>query len=107
MRSEILGAFIIGASGRISVLQALALANGLAPDAKRKEAKILRPTAGQSRQEIALNLDKILKGQTEDLLLRPGDAIYVPSGGGVSKWARTIAGAGIVAAITTSIWTLR
>lgn len=74
------GGFV--ANGKLTVVQALALAGGFAPNANEKEARILRRQDGsEKRLEIAVNLRKVLKGEHEDMTLRPDDILFVPHSG--------------------------
>lgn len=73
------GSFPLTANGGISVLQAISLAEGLGPQARPKSAKILRPNPqGGDKQEIPVNLSKIMSGKAEDLELKPRDILLVP-----------------------------
>lgn len=74
------GGFLLKTNENISVLQALALAEGLTPDAAGKHARIVM-TSGMngSRKEIALDLDRILAGKAPDPSLHPRDILFVPS----------------------------
>lgn len=71
------GAFRLTDSETVSVLQAIALAEGLAPFST-KEAYIYRPTADSKRTEIAVPLRKVLNRKSADVLLQAGDILYVP-----------------------------
>ena len=63
----------------MSVIQALTLAGGLAPDADPKTARILRPIMDTSRRaEIPLNLQRVLQGRDSDPPLLANDVLYVP-----------------------------
>jgi polysaccharide export outer membrane protein len=70
------GAFPVGATARTSVLKALALAEGLAPFST-KQAYIYRPADG-SKQEIAVELRKILERKAPDVELLAGYIFYIP-----------------------------
>ncbi len=72
------GGFPLGGKSDLSVLQALALAEGLDPRAAPERARILRRGVG-SEQQIAVNLKKILAGKAEDLTLHPNDILFVPN----------------------------
>lgn len=77
------GGFALGERQRISVLQALALAEGLGPLAAAHSAKILRETTPDAeRTEIPLDLKRILSGKSEDLSLKPDDILFVPTNNG-------------------------
>lgn len=73
------GAFPVPAG--MSVLKALALAEGLAEFAA-KEAYIYRPAEGGRKQEIGVELRKILDRKLPDVELQAGDLLYVPDSRG-------------------------
>jgi polysaccharide export outer membrane protein len=83
------GGFPLGGKPDISVIQALALAEGLDPRAAPDKARILRRGSG-SEQQIAVDLKKILAGKAEDLILHPSDILFVPSSAAKTITTRTI-----------------
>jgi polysaccharide export outer membrane protein len=70
------GAFPVGDGAGISVLKALALAEGLTPFST-KLAYIYRPSDG-GKQEIEVSLRKILERKSPDVVLAAGDIFYIP-----------------------------
>jgi polysaccharide export outer membrane protein len=70
------GAFPVGDAAGVSVLKALALAEGLAPFST-KLAYIYRPGEG-GQQEIEVSLRKIMDRKEPDVVLEAGDIFYVP-----------------------------
>jgi len=83
------GGFPLGGKPDISVLQALALAEGLDPRAAPQRARILRRSNG-GEQQIVVDLKKILAGKAEDLTLHPNDILFVPSSAAKTVATRTI-----------------
>ncbi len=76
------GGFLLQTNENISVLQALALAEGLSPTAAAKNARIIESGATpESRRQVAVNLEKILKGKAPDLVLQSQDILFVPNSG--------------------------
>lgn len=77
------GAFPIQAGEPISVLKALALARGFSAimPANKTHSEIIRTGPDGQRQEIPVNLDKILKHERPDPILQAGDVLYVPENG--------------------------
>jgi polysaccharide export outer membrane protein len=63
----------------VSVLDAWALAGGGNPNAKRKETVILREHENGKVEEIAVDMDKLLARQIQDVTMQPGDVLYVPA----------------------------
>jgi polysaccharide export outer membrane protein len=72
------GGFPLAGRPSLSVLQALALAEGLDPRAAPTKARILRRGA-PLEQQIPVDVKKILAGKEEDLVLHPNDILFVPS----------------------------
>jgi polysaccharide export outer membrane protein len=73
------GGFPIQERETISILQALALAEGLLPTASPGAARILRPDPAGERKEIVVDLNKTLGGKSPDVQLRPDDILFVPN----------------------------
>ena len=73
------GGFPLERGEPVTVIQALALAEGLAPTASSSRAKIVREGEGENPEEVPLDLGQILDGETEDPLLRHRDVLVVPS----------------------------
>lgn len=68
---------------RISVLQAIALAEDLKPTAMRDKAEVLRRGAdGTGKEMIPIPLKQILAGKKEDLVLAPNDILFIPDSTG-------------------------
>ena len=76
----------------ISVLQAIALSEGLGFNASAKNSKILRPVPGANHQEIAINLEQLLQGKTKDVTLQPEDILFVPNSSAKSALHKTVDG---------------
>jgi protein involved in polysaccharide export with SLBB domain len=73
------GAFKIEDGFGLTLLKALAMAEGLMPYAN-KQAFIYRhgDTASQGQQEVAIDLRKILDRKLPDVPLTPNDILYIP-----------------------------
>jgi polysaccharide export outer membrane protein len=83
------GGFPLGGKSDLSVLQALALAEGLDLHAAPERGRILRRENGSDLQ-VPVNLKKILAGKAEDLTLRPNDILFVPNSATKAITSRTI-----------------
>ena len=73
------GGFVLEVEEMVSVLQALAMAQGFGRYPAKGSARIIRRHEDGSRQEISIKLGKILKGKAEDPLLAANDILFVPS----------------------------
>jgi polysaccharide export outer membrane protein len=73
------GGFTLGENENISVLQALALAEGVERTAALGSGRILRngPNTGK-RGEIPVHLGAILAGKEPDVKMQPNDILFVP-----------------------------
>jgi polysaccharide export outer membrane protein len=79
------GGFMLKTNENISVLQAVALAEGLTPTAAGSHARIMRTDeATGARTEIPIDIKKILAGGLTDPLLHPKDIVFVPNSAGKS-----------------------
>ena len=77
------GGFLLKTNENISVLQALALAEGMTHTASAKHARIIRTDAKtESRSEIPINLSRILAGRGADPFLQPKDILFIPNSAG-------------------------
>jgi polysaccharide export outer membrane protein len=100
------GAFLVRDGTENSVLKLVALAEGLAPF-HYKTAFIYRPDASGTRQEIAVELDKILDRKASDVALQVNDLLYIPDNKGKRLAAQVVdklAGFGSSTASGVIIW---
>lgn len=67
------GMFNVGAN--VNLLQALAMAKGFTPWAKRSKVVLVRGTTGK---RVKVDYDKVVSGKQDNFLLYPGDTIVVP-----------------------------
>jgi polysaccharide export outer membrane protein len=72
------GGFPMDHDGQLTVMQAVALAQGTNDTAAKGSAKLIRTTP-QGRQEIPIDLKKILTAKATDLPLQDNDILFVPS----------------------------
>lgn len=71
------GGFLLDRRSSLSIVQAVALAEGTTPSAALTKATLIRVMQGK-REEVPLNLKMILKSKSPDLALQAGDIIFVP-----------------------------
>lgn len=71
------GGFQVEHNDRLTLLDAVALAGGPSPTSKLWDARLIRKGA-HGREEIQVDLKKILYGQGPDILLQDGDILFVP-----------------------------
>ncbi len=76
------GGFVLEDREKLTVLQALALAEGTTGTAAKSSALIIRRSEEGSRTEIPLDLGKILKGKAQDPELAANDVLFVPTSSG-------------------------
>lgn len=70
-------AFPVREGSPVTVLKALAMAEGVSPFYAR-QAFIFRPKDDGSKKEIPVELAKILKRESDDVVLEPEDVLYIP-----------------------------
>jgi polysaccharide export outer membrane protein len=73
------GGFVLSERDHISVLQAISMAEGLEQTAGSANARIIRSIEGQARQEIPVDVKKILAGKTNDVPLIANDILFIPN----------------------------
>jgi polysaccharide export outer membrane protein len=86
---------------KMTVIQALALAEDIKPTAAQKRAMIIRknPAKADGREEIAVNLTRVLEGHEHDSQLQADDILFVPDSAGKRALRR-----GAEAAVTAATW---
>ena len=72
------GGFLVEHNDRLSVLQALALAQGANQTAALNDARLMRKDSAGQHIMIEFSLKKVLNGKASDPLLLDGDVLYVP-----------------------------
>ncbi len=77
------GAYEFPASGELHLTQALAWAGGAMKTAKSAKSILFRYEEAGQREQIPINVKRILEGKEDDWLIRPEDVIFVP--GSASK----------------------
>lgn len=82
------GGFVIE-HGDITVLQALALAQGANPTAKLNSAKLIHST-GNEHQETPIELANVLSSKTPDIKLHADDILFIPNSKAKSAFRRTV-----------------
>jgi polysaccharide biosynthesis/export protein len=65
----------------VSVVQAVALAEGLKGVASNRGLIVRQSTSENARIEIPVDLRQMMAGKTADILLAPNDILYVPASG--------------------------
>lgn len=75
------GGFVLRSQQPLTVVKALALAEDLKPTAARDKAVIVR-SQGREKQEIPLNLKRILARKAEDPILQANDVLFIPDSSG-------------------------
>src|SRR6266481_2667438 len=83
------GGFALKASEKLSVLQAVALSEGLTHTAAKSGARVIRtdPETGE-RKEFGIDLNKIMKGKDPDIVLESKDIVFVPNSAAKTTFSR-------------------
>ena len=83
------GGFLLRTNENISILQALALAEGLTRTSAKNQTRIIRTNAETGeRQELHIDLGQVLAGRAPDPLLLPRDIVFVPNSAAKSALLR-------------------
>jgi len=99
------GGFMMQNNGKLTVLQAIALASGVNKTAALSHAKIIHRTPS-GYVEADIHLARLLQGKSPDRALAPEDIVFVPN----SKLKSAVAGgftSVVQAATTAAIYTIR
>ncbi len=85
------GGFVLANDrGQMTTLKVLALAGGLSTTAKSDHAVIVRKDSQGQQHEVAVDLKKVMKRQSEDVQLQPSDILYVPNSPGKQAMLRAL-----------------
>jgi polysaccharide export outer membrane protein len=77
------GGFTVKGNEQMSLLKAIALAEGLSSTSSKGHTRIIRTDEGSGkRSEIPVQLGKILDGKAPDMNLQAADIVFVPSSTG-------------------------
>ena len=99
------GGFLLKSNENISVLQAIALAEGLTRTSAKSHARIIHTEEGAGRRtETSIDLGKILAGKASDPILQPKDIVFVPGSAARSSLYR---GAEAAVAVVTGLIVFR
>jgi polysaccharide export outer membrane protein len=71
------GGFQVEHNERLTLLDAVALAGGPTPTSRLNDARLIRK-GEHGREEMQVDLKKILYGEGPDMLLQDGDILFVP-----------------------------
>ena len=98
------GGYQVEHNNRLTLLEAVALAGGLTRVAKGSESRLIRrsPTG---REELTVNLQKVLYGGGPDMLLTDGDIVFVPTSN-VKLYGQQMISAAIGTATSFAIYRL-
>jgi len=82
------GGFLLKTNENISVLQAIALAEGVTHTSATKNIKIIHTDSTGKRTETSISLNRILSGKDPDMSLCPKDIVFVPNSAGKTAFYR-------------------
>lgn len=72
------GVYVLEDRDKVTVIQALAMAEGFSLNASKGNARIIRTQSDGSRTQIPVNLNDIVKGKSADVELAANDILFVP-----------------------------
>jgi polysaccharide export outer membrane protein len=79
------GGFVLNKDIVLTVMQALALAEGTLSTAAKSSAKLIRTTA-KGREEIPINLKKVVQSKSIDIAMLDNDILFVPGSTSKGIW---------------------
>jgi polysaccharide biosynthesis/export protein len=71
------GGYVMSENGKITILEALAMAGGSTRTAAENSTRLIRPTA-DGYEDKTISLKNIMLGKEKDFELQPRDIVYVP-----------------------------
>lgn len=92
------GAFTLEDKDNVTILQALAMAEGLDGNAAKKSARIIHQNRDGTLSETAVDLGKIQDGKAQDIQLAANDVLYVPNS--KAKYAGKRTAESVIATLT-------
>lgn len=84
------GGFILEDRDSVTVVQALAMAQGLSPNAARRRARIIHTKPDGSHVETYIDVEKIIRDKAPDPALAANDILYVPTSKGKAAAKKTV-----------------
>lgn len=92
------GGFTLEQRTSMSIIQAIALAEGTTPTAAKNRAMILRQAPGApTRSEIPVDINKVMSGKLADVSLQADDILFIPN-----SLTKVIRGRALESAISTA-----
>jgi polysaccharide biosynthesis/export protein len=73
------GGFLLDNKDTVSVLEAMAMAQGVGPNAKARNARIVRRSATGVQTSVPIDLKKVMEGKAPDVTLAANDILFVPN----------------------------
>jgi polysaccharide export outer membrane protein len=73
------GGYLLESKDSVSVLEALAMAQGVGPNAKTKDVRIIKRSDTGVQKEIPIDLKKMMEGKSPDVTLAANDILFVPN----------------------------
>ncbi len=101
------GAYPIQDDSTTTVLKAIALSEGLAPFSSKEAFIFRREGAKGNKNEIPVDLDKIMHRKAPDITLEANDILYIPDSRGkklTAETLQTLTGFGLSTASGVLIW---
>jgi polysaccharide biosynthesis/export protein len=84
------GGFILEDRDSVTVVQALAMAEGFAPNAAKRRARIIHTKPDGSHVETYIDIEKVINDKAPDPVLAANDILYVPSSSGKAAAKKTV-----------------
>jgi polysaccharide export outer membrane protein len=73
------GGYLLDSKDTVSVLEAIAMAQGVGANAKTRDVRIIKRSDAGVQKEIPIDLKKMMQGKAPDITLAANDILFVPN----------------------------
>jgi len=85
------GGFLLDNKDSVSLLEAVAMAQGVGPNAKTRDARIVRRSASGVQTAVPIDLKKVMEGKAPDITLAANDILFIPNSASKAIGKQTVA----------------
>lgn len=85
------GGFLLDNKDSVSLLEAVAMAQGVGANAKVRDARIIRRSSTGAQTSVPIDLKKVLAGKAPDVTLAANDILFVPNSTSKAVGKQTLA----------------
>lgn len=94
------GGYLLDNKDSVSVLEAVAMAQGVGPNARTHEARIVKRASNGTQTAVPIDLKRVLAGKAPDVMLAANDILFVPNSAAKAVGKQSISSAvGIISGL--------